>query len=117
MVVLAGAESKKEWCLPFSLIDRVLRSKKSRNFWRCCETSALHSSRNSNGEDVVKEVIHKAAAQANLPYETAPVQRHEANGRAEQKMIHVREHLQVLIEDTRARGIVFRSSKRWPLAQ
>ena len=70
----------------------VLRSKKSRNV---CGLYAL------------KQVIYKAAAEANLPHEAAPVERHEANGRAELKVRHLQELLQVLIEDTRARGMVF----------
>ena len=45
---------------------------------------------NSDGEHVVKQVIYKAAAKTNLPHAPAPVERHEASGRAEQKVRQVR---------------------------
>ena len=40
----------------------------------------------SNGEDALKQVIFKAAAKAYLPHAPAPVERREADGRAEQKV-------------------------------
>ena len=39
----------------------------------------------SDGEDALKQVIPKAAGKVGLPCEPVPLERHESNGRAEQK--------------------------------
>ena len=49
----------------------------------------------SDGEDALNDVIFKAAATANLAHVPAPVERHEANGRAEENLRDLRELLQV----------------------
>ena len=64
-----------------------------------------------------------AAPKADFLREPAPVERREAHGRGEEKARHVRhlrEQLQVLIEDARARGMDFsfeHSSAWWAVRQ
>ena len=113
MVALVGARPQGQWCLLESLTRKVLRSKRS----QCLEmlqNKHISLIAQSNREDALKKVISKAAAEAYLPHAPAPVERHEANGRAEPKVRHLREQLQILIEGARARDTVF---VRLPVAQ
>ena len=88
-MVLVGAGPQGQWCLLESLIRRVLRSKKSQ-FLEMLRDKHITLIAKSNGEDALKQVISKAAAKAYLPHALAPVERHEANGRAEKKVRQVR---------------------------
>ena len=59
----------------------------------------------SDREERLMQVVKPVAHRLGLPTGTSPVERHQANGRAEQRVRTMKERLQILVEDARKKGI------------
>ena len=59
----------------------------------------------SDQEEVLLQVVRPVALKLGLPTGTSPVERPQANGRAEQRVRNMKERLHIIVAEMRKKGI------------